>query len=170
MGEHSSKEWNYAYVETNELITSLTTALHDLLVEKGYKASLLPPTYNFDPVQLTSEWSHRSAARVAGVGTFGINNMFITRQGSCGRLGSVITTAKLEPTPRPTVEHCLYERKGICKVCVDKCVNDALGFCDGQVWFDKHKCNEQLYEKEHPNHGIGSGDTCGKCMVGCLAR
>lgn len=35
-----------------------------------------------------SEWSHRHAAYIAGLGIFGINNMLITNKGCVGRIPS----------------------------------------------------------------------------------
>lgn len=164
--EESSREWDYAYIETNQLINDLSQYLHDKITEKGFQASLLPPTYNYDPEKLISDWSHRSVGYIAGIGKFGIHNMFITAQGCCGRLGSVITDMALQPTPRTDEEYCLYKHDGSCKKCLDKCVNDAFQLRDDEMSFDRYKCNEQIYEKIIPEYPIGLGDTCGKCMCG----
>ena len=50
-----------------------------------------PPTHNFDPKILLSDWSHRHVAFAAGLGRFGLHNMLITQKGCCGRIGSFIT-------------------------------------------------------------------------------
>jgi len=97
-GEESSEEWDYAYIETNNLIGDLNKFLYEKITEKGYKASLLPATYNYDEERLISDWSHRSVAYIAGIGKFGINNMLITKMGCCGRVGSVVTDIELMPT------------------------------------------------------------------------
>lgn len=65
-GEESSKEWDYACIETNQLINDLSRFLHDTIVEMGYHGSLLPSTYNYDGEKLLSDWSHRSVAYIAG--------------------------------------------------------------------------------------------------------
>ena len=49
---------------------------------------------------LISDWSHRHVAVIAGLGKFGLNNMLITDNGCCGRVGSFITDLKIEPTKR----------------------------------------------------------------------
>lgn len=165
-GEESSKAWDYACIETNQLIGDLNQYLHDALTEMGFKASLLPPTYHYDSEKLISDWSHRSVAYIAGVGKFGMHNMFITERGCCGRLGSVITDLALTPTPRPVEEYCLYKKDGSCKKCLEKCVNHAFALENDQVVFDRYKCNEQIYEKIVPQYPIGLGDACGKCMCG----
>ena len=164
-GEESSREWDYAYIETNNLLAALSAFLYEKLSAMGYAASNLPPTYNYDPVKLVSDWSHRSSGYIAGLGTFGVNNMLITDSGCCGRLGSVITTMPLPPTTRPTQEYCLYKARGTCRLCVDKCVNDALPLIDGEIRFDRHRCDDQL-GKLVPHYPIGDGHACGKCLVG----
>lgn len=165
-GEESSKEWDYACIETNQLINDLSRFLHDTIVEMGYQASLLPATYNYDGEKLISDWSHRSVAYIAGIGKFGIHNMLITEQGCCGRLGSVITDLELVPTLRTEAEYCLFKTNGSCQKCLKKCVNKAFALVDGTVAFDRYRCNEQIYDKIVPQYPIGIGDACGKCMSG----
>ena len=164
-GEESSKEWDYAYIETNNLIGDLNKFLYEKITAKGYHASLLPATYNYDEEKLLSDWSHRSVAYISGIGKFGIHNMLITKSGCCGRVGSVVTDIELIPTPRTDEEYCLYKYNGTCKKCIEKCVNNAFLIQDGHIFFDRRKCNEQIY-KNVPVYPIGPGDTCGKCMCG----
>ncbi len=165
-GEFSSTEWMAAYTDTNALITDLTQHLHDKLVEAGFRTSNLPPTYNYDEVNLCSDWSHRSAAYIAGVGTFGVNNMLITPAGCCGRIGSIVTELELPPTPMLEEELCLFKRKGTCGACIRRCVVGSFTIDDGNVGFDARSCNSQIYGKAYPNRQQPGGDSCGKCMVG----
>ena len=52
------------------------------------------------------EWSHRQAAIAAKLGVRGLNNLLITPEyGAYVRLGSMLTTAQLEPTERDLPEH-----------------------------------------------------------------
>lgn len=164
--EESSREWDYAYIETNQMLRDLTGYLYEKITEMGYHASNLPPTYNYDQEKLISDWSHRSSAYIAGIVTFGINNMLITEKGCCGRIASVITDWVIPPDSRPEEEYCLYKAKGICGKCISRCVNNAFSIKDGEVIYDRYKCNEQIYEKIIPQWPIGPGDTCGKCMCG----
>lgn len=172
-GVQSSREWDYAYIETNNLIKKLTQYLHDQIAGEGFAASLLPPTYNYDSEKLKSDWSHRSVAYIAGLGTFGIHNMLITDRGCCGRFGSVVTNMELEPSTRKEGENCLFKFNGSCGVCVKRCVCDALAIQNGgSVSYDRYLCNKQIYDRDIPKYDIGQGDTCGKCMVGlpCSTR
>lgn len=166
-GEESSREWDIACIETNQLINDLSRLLHDTIKKMGHRASLLPSTYNYDEEKLQSDWSHRSVAYIAGIGKFGIHNMLITEEGCCGRIGSVITNLELIPTKRTDEEFCLYKINGSCQKCVKKCVNQAFQLdAEGRVYFDRYRCNEQIYDKIVPEYPIGVGDACGKCMCG----
>jgi epoxyqueuosine reductase len=63
----------------------------------------------------------REAAARSGVGFYGKNTMLITRRfGSWVVLGTLVTTAELEPTP-PLDADC-----GSCTLCIDACPTDAL--------------------------------------------
>jgi epoxyqueuosine reductase len=63
----------------------------------------------------------REAAVRAGIGFYGKNTMVITRRhGSWVVLGTLVTTAVLEPTA-PLETDC-----GSCRLCVDACPTDAL--------------------------------------------
>ncbi len=63
----------------------------------------------------------REAAARSGVGFYGKNTMLITRKhGSWVVLGTLVTTAELEPTP-PLGLDC-----GSCRLCIDACPTNAL--------------------------------------------
>jgi epoxyqueuosine reductase len=63
----------------------------------------------------------REAAARSGVGFYGKNTMLITRRhGSWVVLGTLVTTAELEPTP-PLATDC-----GECRLCIDACPTGAL--------------------------------------------
>ncbi len=165
-GEESSRQWDYANIETNNMLSSLSQHLYEKITALGYEATNLPPTYNYDEKLLRSDWSHKSSAYIAGIGKFGIHQVMITEKGCCGRMGSVVTSWKLAPTARRAEEYCLYKKDGSCGLCMQRCPNAAFRVEDGKVFFDRHRCNEQIYDKVVPQWPIGIGDTCGKCMCG----
>ncbi len=165
-GEESSREWDYAYIETNALLGALGDYLYEQLTAQGHRASRLPSSYNYDEVLFRSDWSHKSSAYIAGLGTFGINQMIITAAGCCGRLGSIITDWVLTPTLRPQEEYCPYKKDGSCGLCMQRCPNAAYRVENGRVFLEKKRCNEQIYDKIVPQWPIGPGDTCGKCACG----
>lgn len=157
-----AKSWSQAYIDTNQLINELCQDIHDLLAKKGYKTSWQPATHNFDPKTLEAKWSHRSAAYLAGMGSFGINRMLITSAGCAGRYGSVVTSAPLPPAKIERVEYCLYKKNGTCTYCIDNCPTGALTL-EG---LDKQKCYTHLLEVAESFKGMGLCDVCGKCVVG----
>lgn len=167
-GRLSSRAWALAYVETNRLLAELGAHLEGVLTAHGWTARATPPTHNFDRRKLMSEWSHRHLAVMAGLGTFGLNNMLITAAGCCGRLGSLVTNAAIEPDPPLAYEACLFRHDGSCRACVARCVNAAL-FEDA---FDRQRCYAMCLENERHYRALGKADVCGKCLVGlpCSTR
>lgn len=163
-GIESSREWDIANIETNNLIIDINKHLYEKITQMGYTSTILPPTYNYDEEKLISDWSHRHVGYIAGIGTFGINNMLITEQGCCGRMGSIITNMPLTPTTRLKQENCLYKYNGTCKKCIDNCVVNAITANKEYPFVDKESCNNQIYNNNIPQYPIGSGDACGKCM------
>ncbi|MFO7952474.1 MAG: epoxyqueuosine reductase [Bacillota bacterium] len=162
-GRHSSKIWGVAYVETNRLINEISRYLAEALISRGYKAASIPTTRNFDPETMTSDWSYRSAAYIAGLGTFGLNHMLITESGCCGRVGSLVTDLVIEPTLRYESELCLHKVNGSCARCVAKCVNNSLQ----ENELDKQRCYKMLQENADRLKDLqGPPQVCGKCMVG----
>lgn len=161
-GRNSSIEWAKAYIETNNLIQGLNDYLIQSIEEMEYKSAKLDPAINIDYEKLISVWSNRHVAYVAGLGTFGLNNMLITQNGCCGRLGNVVTNMKIESTKRSNIEYCLFKYNGSCGYCVDKCVNNAL-FKDS---FDRFKCFDMCLENDNIHSGLGGeAQVCGKCLT-----
>ncbi len=173
--DRCSSEWVYAYTETNALIEELNRSLEMELKGLGVGCRGIAPTHDFDSTTLTSRWSHRHAAYVAGLGTFGVHNLLITDLGCCGRLGSMIVDRLLAPTKRPSSEYCLYYRGGSCLRCVDRCRFGALGLQDAaravsdtrkkRIFFDRYRCYEVCLENAAAYRHMGLADICGKCAV-----
>lgn len=163
-GIESSREWDIANIETNNLILDINKFLFEKITALGYTSSVLPPTYNYDEKMLVSDWSHRHIGYIAGVGTFGINNMLITDSGCCGRMGSIITNLPLNPSLRQDQENCLYKYNGTCQKCINRCVVNAISTANGYPFLEKRKCSDQIYNDNVPEYPIGLGDACGKCM------
>jgi epoxyqueuosine reductase QueG len=161
-GRLASQKWAQLYIQTNDLINDLGDYLKSLLEIEGYETVVPPATHNFDKIQLISDWSHRHVAYIAGLGTFGMNNMLITKSGCCGRVGSLVTSLAIPPDERQLEENCLHRCNSSCLVCVGKCVGNAL-FPDH---FDRNSCYEVCKKNEEHFKGIGKADVCGKCLVG----
>jgi epoxyqueuosine reductase QueG len=161
-GSEASREWAVAYIETNKLIIELNRFLANHLKKENYISFEIPPTHNFDKTTLKSYWSHKHVAYIAGLGKFGLHKMLITNKGCCGRLGSLITSAKIEPTKRSESECCLYFHNKSCNACIEKCVFDILNINS----FDRHKCYSVCLENGRVYSNLGLSDMCGKCACG----
>jgi epoxyqueuosine reductase QueG len=161
-GAFQSELWARAYLETNELISSINERLGSVLNGWGYRSATVAPPHTFDATTLMSPWSHRHAAYIAGLGTFGLNRLLITQMGCCGRLGSLVTDAVLPAGTRPALEFCSFSRDGSCGVCVRRCPSNALSV-EG---FDRHACYQTLLANERHRASLGRADACGKCACG----
>ncbi|KKM85382.1 hypothetical protein LCGC14_1289560, partial [marine sediment metagenome] len=159
-GLKASRKWAIAYIDTNKLIIELTKHLTKKL--GNYDCFEIPPTHNFDKIKLKSYWSHKHAAYIAGLGKFGLHKMLITEKGCCGRLGSLITSAKIEASERLLDEYCLYFLNESCSKCIDLCTFRALN----SESFDRHKCYQICLRNGKLYSELGSSDMCGKCACG----
>jgi epoxyqueuosine reductase len=84
----------------------------------------------------------REAGARSGVGFYGKNTLLITRKhGSWVVLGTLVTTAELEPTP-PLELDC-----GSCRLCIDACPTGAL---DEPGVVDANRCLSYWTQSKHP--------------------
>ena len=117
---------------------------------------------------LTSVWSQRHTAFAAGLGTFGLSEGLITRQGVAMRFASVVIDKKYEPDNREYKSHqewCLFYKNGSCMACAVRCPAKAITK-DGH---DKDKCREYLDKMGEKHHGDPRFDNreevgCGLCQ------
>lgn len=173
--EYASAEWARAYEETNQMFRQLNEYLIQRLSAYGCKAGISSKTATFDQKRLKSDWSYRHFAYAAGLGTFGLNNMLITRRGCCGRYNTLVTNLQLEPDQPVKEEYCLYKKNGSCAVCVRHCPAGALT----KEGYDRHLCYELLMKNAQVHTGYGTSymnengtasnstgsDVCGKCVT-----
>jgi epoxyqueuosine reductase QueG len=170
-GEAASKEWASAYLRTNELLGFISVESEKAINRLNYRVGKIQATHNFDERTLLSRWSHRHIAWIAGLGSFGINNMLITSHGCCGRFGSFVTDADSaelgmplplnDPSPLP--EKCLNKRNGSCGLCIKKC---PVGAYAKAGIFDRQKCYAACLNNAELHKEMGFADVCGKCLVG----
>lgn len=151
------------YRTVNTLLDGYTYRIAEFLNEEGHP-SVSVPRDGYGGIDVLLErpiafFSHRHAALLAGLGTFGVNNMLLTRKyGPRVRFGSVITAAALQPDP--LIEEDLCTR---CMACVRMCPVHALGGEDYPAGLtDKRACAEN-------SAGLSkrSLSPCGICVKVC---
>lgn len=164
--DEGSPIWAEAYQEFNKHFININDAVISLLKQNGYDAVAIPPTHTYSPTDLKCLWSHRSAAVISGLGSFGANGLVITEKGSGGRFCSVITSAKLTPNTEAAEQRCLYLKSGTCGLCFNICPVNALN----PDRFEKFVCQDRLNHNEKEitsKTGLQSADICGKCISIC---
>jgi epoxyqueuosine reductase len=104
-------------------------------------------------------FSHRHAAYLAGLGTFGVNNTLLTRRyGPRIRFASILTDVEFEPDPVMEETLCVH-----CMRCVDHCPVRAIEPLDypAQI-MDKSRCTG--HNASLARRGISP---CGICIKVC---
>jgi epoxyqueuosine reductase len=151
------------YSTVNTLLDQYTYRLANFLTKRGYPSIFVPRDgYGNIEVLLRNPvafFSHRHAALLAGLGTFGVNNTVLTPEyGPRVRFGSILTTADLPPDPMLETELCTH-----CMRCVKMCPTNALkkeDYPEGLT--DKKACSS--YSAELNKRYIAP---CGICIKVC---
>jgi epoxyqueuosine reductase QueG len=171
-----SREWAYVRTFGEEFLNRLRRGMEARLRALGF-AALAPAIVPQNDVKvrpsvgLSSRWSERHTAFVAGLGTFGISGGLITRRGIAHRLGSVVTDAPLGATPRPYGDDafawCLKLARGTCGKCIERCPAGSIGPTIQAR--NKDACvkhyHETAYKKCRPVYGWDGVYGCGLCQT-----
>lgn len=160
-GDMPSGAWADAYIATNAMAARVNEKLCAWIREMPGQDAAVP----FDAGMLGKEipwslWSQRHVARLAGLGTFGANNMLITDKGCVGRCFSVVTTLQLEADAPAEEERCLFKQNGSCGICIRNCPVGALT----ESGFDRYLCMTRLNQNQAQRGAAAT--VCGKCLVG----
>jgi epoxyqueuosine reductase QueG len=163
-GPMASTEWAVANIKTDNLIRMINENIELLMRKNGHKSAKISVVHSFDVKKLVHTWSHMHIAQIAGIGTFGINNMLITKNGCCGRFGSILINYKLSEYKQvgEQKEKCLNKLHGTCGACQSNCVAKCFG---SNNYFDRQKCYEQCLKNREHHKKYGHADVCGKCQV-----
>jgi ferredoxin len=174
--EFGSKEWTLTRYYGDELfIDKLVEHVISYLKSNGYWG-IAPSKSNFFQRKklgrdISSNWSERHIAYAAGLGTFSINDGFITEKGIAVKLVSILTDANIpqsEQVYHQYQQNCLWCSKGICGSCMKRCPVGAIT----EKGHDKIKCYMHCYgerSKEVAKKYGGSseyGSGCGLCQTG----
>lgn len=114
---------------------------------------------------LKSVFSHKTAARLSGLGFIGKNAMLISKEyGSKIRLATVLTDMPLSAQREIIENGC-----GSCSVCVKICPAGAISGIEYEVgmkredFFSAEKCSNNM--KNYKD--VGRGAVCGICIKNC---
>ena len=171
-----SLRWNHTRWHGQDFINELSRYLVFLLEKMGQRAVApeLASCYSIKelPNGPASNWSHRHIAYAAGLGTFSLNDGFITPRGIALRCGSVVADIALPPSSRVYENHlsnCLFYQDGSCRRCIERCPVGAIS----EQGHDKKKCREFLNieqkailkESGREEGYIGRYPGCGLCQT-----
>lgn len=150
------------------------SCIQNLLKDTGYKAvsPMLSDKWkrlNNTEVGIASTWSERHAAYAAGLGSFSLNDGFITRKGIAHRCGSVITDAVMDVHEFQYDDHrknCLFFNKlAKCGKCISRCPAKAIT----EKGHDKSLCDKYTYttiRRLRGDHYNVENTGCGLCQTG----
>lgn len=174
-----SREWALTRAQGEHFNTLLRMRLVEMLGLWGTQAVAPLLSGMWRPVMdpktgMASTWSERHAAYAAGLGTFSLNDGFITEKGIAHRCGSIITNETITPTNRTCGNpwsNCLFSRDGSCGLCIDRCPVGAIS----RQGHDKEKCQAFVYGELRKTAGESYGimeTGCGLCQtrVPCESR
>ena len=151
-----SQEWLYGRIEGQAFICALCKMLVEQLQKAGFQAIAPAIESRFTVIDRRSNWSERHVAFIAGLGTLSLNRSLITKVGSAGRIGSVVTSLELPPTLRYYTE--IEENCSHCGACIRRCPPVAIN----EQGKDHAVCSAYLdgiLKQFTPRYG------CGKCQT-----
>lgn len=141
--------WNHTRFQGQAFIEDLSRHLISVIEQRGCRAVAPEIVKNFEykiaGTDIVSNWSQRHVAYAAGLGTFSLNDGFITPRGIAMRLGSIVTDLDLPVSGRPYADrrsNCLFFRNGSCGRCMKRCPAGAIT----EHGHDKNKCVAYLYK------------------------
>ena len=164
--DRPSYEWLHVRIDGQTLIGKFLRDVENKLRAEGFDA--IAPT--LDPRFIatsfsrpspgipnhSSNWSERHAAYACGLGTFSLTKALITKKGSAGRLGSILTSVEMDFTKH--TYKGLYDNCMKCGACIHRCPVSAIS----ESGKDNTKCAAYLasiLDRYEPYYG------CGECQV-----
>lgn len=149
--------WHHVYEVVTPSLDFLAGRVCRELQVKGYRAFPVPASLPYNRETLTGVFSHKLAARLAGLGWIGKSCLLLTPEfGPRVRFATVLTAADLAPGG-PDDSNC-----GECRICVVCCPVQAIKGKEFrtddplEVRFNARACAE--YRHTHP---------CGLCVARC---
>ncbi len=151
-GKEPCLRWMYGRNSWGPIIKDVSETVVAELAANGIRAAAVDLCQGFQWVvtekyNLATNWSHRHAAFVAGLGTFGLCDGLISRWGKAVRYTTFILDAKIPADERPYEGYhdwCLFYAKGHCDACRKACPVGAIT----EKGHDKVKCRAFLGEMQ----------------------
>ena len=127
-------KWGYARNSWEPLIQEFSRGFVEKLRQAGVRAAAIDLAPGFvwkesEKYGLAATWSQRHTAYVAGLGTFGLCDGLISRNGKAARYTSFILEGNWQPDSRPYKGYhdwCLFYKNGSCKECMEICPAHAI--------------------------------------------
>lgn len=118
------------------------------------------------PVGYASNWSFRHLAFAAGLGSFGMSDLFISAKGTAHRCGAVVVALPLKPKRERAPHyrhHCLHHQSGGCLMCAERCPASAIS----EKGHDKNRCGQNVVSSWPRNQVLNSINIygCGLCSA-----
>ncbi|HEY3313978.1 MAG TPA: 4Fe-4S double cluster binding domain-containing protein [Bacillota bacterium] len=158
----------YIYEMVNRLLNQAATRVTAALQAEGAKAYAIPASHSLDTDRLCGLFSHKLAARLAGLGWIGKNCLLITPEhGPRVRFATVLTDADL-PTGQPLPDGC-----GTCEICVKTCLSGAIvgrAFDQAEpreARFLAKTCEARSKKRKEALGITDPGSLCGLCVLVC---
>ena len=172
MKDGPSERWANVRLFGESFNRSVQRNMISLLQDKGFVAGSpdtqkgLYQLHTDEKVGFTSNWSLRHIAFAAGLGSFGLCDGLITKEGKAHRIGSFVVDRRFR-SPKRTGdlhENCLFFHGKACRECMKRCPVGAIS----EKGHDKSKCKEFVFGQQSKvleKYGIDIY-ACGLCQTG----
>lgn len=159
--EGPTKLYFFHYQRVNIFLDTLALKATEYLQGRGWQALPIPASQVVDWERQAAHLSHKHAAREAGLGWIGRNNLLVTPKfGARVRLVTVLTDLPL-PADGPLAADC-----GDCRACISSCPSGSIR--ERAADFDHPGCYQKIRELVK-KAGI-SQNICGLCVKACRGR
>lgn len=160
-----ARTYDYLYYTVNRTLDRIALSLSVIINRSGFRTLLVPASDTLDKENSLGLFSHKLAARLAGLGWIGPSCLLITPEvGPRVRWVTVLTDAPL-PTGSPLSNRC-----GECQICVDACPPKAFtgrAFNPDEprdVRFNVRHCIDY---RKHLQDKVTGARVCGMCVHVC---
>lgn len=155
----------HAYEYVSRRLDLAASQVSSLLQASGHPSLPIPAAERCDDERICAVFSHKLAARMAGLGWIGKSCLLVTPDnGPRVRWTTVLTPAPLLPTGSPLESRC-----GTCTECADACPVHAFSgtpFRESdprETRFDARMCDDYFTSMKNRNEPA----VCGMCLYAC---